>query len=293
MPVNLTQLRAFHAVAKHQGFTAAARALHVTQPAVTAQIKALEADHGVELFVRRPRAVALTPSGRALFAVAERLFACEDEAARLLDEAASLRGGTLRLGADNPHVLVPLLLALRARLPSIEVSVTFGNSRAIAAELLSYAIDVALLAGPLAQPELHVLSLAPDPVVLIAEAAHPWARRRRVPLAALDGAPMIRREAGSRTQEEFDRACARAGVRPTFPLQVSGREGLREAVAGGLGLGVIARGELGADRRLRPIPIDGVKISLEAVVACAASRREAPLIRAFLEVAGFRLPASG
>src|SRR5262249_41950795 len=111
------------------------------------------------------------------------------------------------------------------------------------------------------------------------------ARRRSVRLAALDGSPMIRREAGSRTQEEFDRACARAGVRPTFPLQVSGREGLREAVAGGLGVGVIARAELGVDPRLRPIRIDGVKISLEEVVACAETRSAAPLIRVFLEVA--------
>lgn len=54
MAVSSTQLRAFHAVARHQGFTAAARALHISQPAVTAQVKALEADHGVELFVRRP-----------------------------------------------------------------------------------------------------------------------------------------------------------------------------------------------------------------------------------------------
>src|SRR5262249_35970288 len=148
---------------------------------------ALEADHGVELFVRRPRALALTPIGRSLFAVAERLFAYEDDAARLLDDAAALRGGGLRLGADNPHVLVPLLAALRARLPDVEVSVSFGNSREIAAQLASYAIDVALLAGPLAQPDLHVLRLAHDPVVLVAGAAHPWARRRSVRLAALDG----------------------------------------------------------------------------------------------------------
>jgi aminoethylphosphonate catabolism LysR family transcriptional regulator len=252
---------------------------------VTAQIKALEADHGVELFVRRPRALGLTSIGRSLFAIAERLFACEDDAARLLDEAAALRGGGLRLGADNPHVLVPLLAALRARLPAVEVTVSFGNSREIAAALASYAVDVALLAGPLTQPELHVLPLALDPVVLVVGAAHPWARRRSLALAALDKIPMIRREAGSRTQEELDRACARAQVRPTCALQVSGREGLREAVAGGLGVGVIARGEIGADPRLHPIRLDGVDLALEEVVACAATRRDAPLIRAFLEVA--------
>ncbi len=285
MAVSLTQLRAFHAVARHHGFTAGARALHISQPAVTAQVKALEAEHGVELFVRRPRAVDLTPIGKSLFAVAEKLFACEDDAARLLDEAAALRGGGLRVGADNPYQLMPLLAALRTRLPAVTVEVSLGNSRAVAEELARYAIDVALLASPAVAPELHTLTFSRDPVVLVVGAAHPLAARRRVALSTLDRAPMIRREEGSRTQEEFDRACGKAGVRPRFPVQVSGREGLREAIASGLGIGVISRAELGADPRLYPIRIEGVDISLEEVVACVKSRREAPLIRAFLEIA--------
>ncbi len=285
MAVSLTQLRAFHAVARHHGFTAAARALHISQPAVTAQVKALEADRGVELFVRRPRAVDLTPIGKSLYAVTEKLFACEDDAARLLDEAAALRGGGLRVGADNPHQLMPLLATLRAQLPAVTVQVSLGNSRAVAQELASYAIDVALLASPAVAPELHALELSRDPVVLVVGATHTWAARRTLALERLDGAPMIRREDGSRTQEEFDRACAHARVRPRFPMQVSGREGLREAIAGGLGVGVISRAELGADPRLRPIRIDRVNITLLEVVACVATRREAPLIRAFLEIA--------
>src|SRR5262245_3042726 len=146
--MNLTQLRAFHAVARHQSFTAAARALHVSQPAVTIQVRGLEQDHDVELLVRRPRSVDLTPAGRALFAVAEQLFACEERAARLLGEAGALRAGALRIGADNPHLLMPLLVDLRRRLPEIELEASFGNSRAIAEQLARFDVDVALVTSP-------------------------------------------------------------------------------------------------------------------------------------------------
>src|SRR5688572_11811693 len=129
--MNFTQLRAFHAVAERAGFTAAARALRVSQPAVTAQVRALEAEHGVELFVRRPRGVDLTGLGRALFAVTEQLFGCAEQAGRLLSDAAALGAGRLRIGADNPHQLLPLLRELRRRAPAVEVEVDFGNSAAI------------------------------------------------------------------------------------------------------------------------------------------------------------------
>jgi aminoethylphosphonate catabolism LysR family transcriptional regulator len=285
MAVNLTQLRAFHAVARHQGFTPAARALHVSQPAVTAQVKTLEADRRVELFVRRPRGVDLTPTGKALYAITERLFACEDAAARVLEDAAALRAGGLRIGADNPFQLMPLLARLRERLPAVTVEVSLGNSRAIAQELAACAIDVALLASPIGEPGLHTVELSRDPVVLVVDAAHRFAARRTLALAALDDVLMIRREEGSRTQAEFDRACAHARVRPRFPMQVSGREGLREAIATGLGIGVISRAELGTDRRLRMVRLEGVSLSLQEVVACVAARREAPLIRAFFDAA--------
>jgi aminoethylphosphonate catabolism LysR family transcriptional regulator len=285
MAINLTQLRAFHAVARHQGFTAAARALHISQPAVTAQVKALEADHGVEVFVRKPRAVELTPIGKALYAVAEQLFAREADAARLLGDATALRSGGLRIGADNPYQLMPILRALRTRLPEIELSVSFGNNREVTEQLVSYAIDVALVARPPARPELGAIELGQDPVVLVVGAKHPWAKRRKLPLAALDGEPMIRREAGSRTQDEFDRACARAHVVPLFPIEMSSREALREAIACGVGIGVISRAELGVDPRLRAVALSSVNISLHEVVAFVATRREAPLIRAFLDVA--------
>src|SRR5687767_12533960 len=129
--MNLTRLRAFHAVAASGAVTAAARQLRVSQPAVTAHVRALEAEHGVELFVRRPRGVELTALGRALFAVTEQLFDCAEQAGRLLHDAAVLGAGRLRIGADNPYHLLAPLRELRRRAPAVAVEVELGNSRAI------------------------------------------------------------------------------------------------------------------------------------------------------------------
>lgn len=278
----MTQLRAFHAVAAERGFTAAARALRLSQPAITAQVRALEGDHGVELFVRRPRGVELTAVGRSLYSVTEQMFGCADRALQLLTDAAALRSGRLHVGADNPYHLVPLLRAFRRRAPEVELDVELGNAAAITERLDAFSIDVAVMSGE-ARPGWFSVELARDPILVVVGADHAWADRRSMPLASLHEQAMIRREPGSRTQAELERACAGAGVRPRFDIQIGSREGLREAIAGGLGIGVISSAELGGDARLRGIRVADVSVLLRQHVVCAAARRDAPLIRTFFE----------
>ncbi len=97
-----TQLRSFHAVAQRLSFTAAARELGVSQPTITTQVKSLEQEFGVELFVRRGRRIELTETGSGLLDIARRLFADEKEAADYLNETRGLRTGHLRVGASAP-----------------------------------------------------------------------------------------------------------------------------------------------------------------------------------------------
>src|SRR6476661_2647656 len=99
--MNHTALRAFHAVAVHGSFTRAAASLRVTQPTLSAQVKALEEEYGVALFVRRARRIALTDTGTSLLEVTRRLFALEEQAGELLSRARALTTGQLRIGADR------------------------------------------------------------------------------------------------------------------------------------------------------------------------------------------------
>ena len=124
-----TQLRSFHAVAQSGSFTAAARELGVSQPTITTQVKSLEDEFGVELFVRRGRRIELTETGGGLLDITRRLFADEKEAADYLNETRELKTGHLRVGAVGPYHVTDMLAAFNARYPGLYVSVTVGNSR--------------------------------------------------------------------------------------------------------------------------------------------------------------------
>lgn len=284
--MNHAQLRAFHAVAEAGGFTAAANRLGLTQPAVTLQVRALEEAFRVELFHRRGRQVLLTDIGHALFALTRRLFATEEEARELLEDAGGLARGRLRVAADGPYFVIGLIAAFRARHPGIEISVAIGNSRQARQSLLDYAADVAVLATASGDARFLELPFGRKEVVLFVPARHPWARRKSVRLTELAGEKMILREPGSSTRRAFEEALAAAGVVPQIALEIGSREAVREAVAAGLGISVVLREEFGHDERLRPIPFADAEIVTEEHVVCLKERAGNRSIAAFLALLG-------
>src|SRR5258707_2985474 len=153
--MNYARLRSFHAVAVEGSFTAAALRLGVSQPTLSAQVKALEEEYGVALFLRRGRGVAATELGRALLATTRRFFAVEEEMAELLQSASALEVGALRLGADSPYHAVPLLAAFRRRYPGIELALTIGNAAEVLDGLLQQQSDIAVLADPAPDPRFE------------------------------------------------------------------------------------------------------------------------------------------
>ena len=126
--MNYSHLRAFHAVASQGSFTKAAKVLHVTQPTISDQVKALEQRYSVVLFGRRGRHITLTPIGQALLEVTQRQFSLEAEAEELLTAARGLAQGLLRVSADAPYHVVPLLGRFHRLHPGIRLTLDFGNS---------------------------------------------------------------------------------------------------------------------------------------------------------------------
>ena len=280
-----TQLRSFHWVARSGGFTGAARAIHVSQPALTQQVRQLERDFGVELFQRRGRRVVLTETGHGLLAITQRMFAQETEALTVLDESRDLRTGHLRIGAVAPFHVMDMLAAFTARYPGVHVSVALGNSRAIVQGLLDYATDVAVLAHIDPDPRLTAIPYSRNPVVVMAPSDHRLARRRAIRLADLDGQTMVQREKGSTTRRSFEAALGLAGVAPRFVMEIGSREAIREAVAKGIGLGVVSAAEFVPGPELVALKVSDAAIFTEQHLVNLAERREARLVRAFLEVA--------
>lgn len=284
--MNYAQLRAFHAVAAEGGFVKAARKLNVTQPTLSEQVKQLEATYGVQLFERRGRRSEPTDLGRALLDVTRRFFAVEQEAAQLLTAARGLKRGRLRVAADAPYLVMPLLAAFGRRHPGIELQLTFGNGEAVLAALRERRADLGVLPDVEQERGLSLVALERGQLVLLVGRAHPWARRRSVALAELAGERLIQREEGSTTRAILDRALTAAGVKPAANWVVGSREGLREAVAEGLGIGAVFESEVGHDERVHVVTVRDRSLATTEYLACLAERRDDRVIGAFLELMG-------
>jgi aminoethylphosphonate catabolism LysR family transcriptional regulator len=278
------QLRAFHAVAAHGGFTAGARALGIGQPTTTLHVKALELAFGIQLFHRDKRRVRLTSAGEALFAITQRLFRIEAEASDLLEAMAGLRRGHLKIGAVGPQHVTVMVAEFSARYPEIQISITMRNSREIEERLLDHRDDVATLSHQIDDPRVYSVRYASSRIVVFVNVEHPWARRRSIRIRELDGQKVVFREQGSTTRLVFEDALNRAGVRVIPIIEIGSREGVWMTVQKGIGIGFVSEVAFAPHPRLRMLHIADADIRTHAHVACLAERRESREVRAFLDV---------
>jgi aminoethylphosphonate catabolism LysR family transcriptional regulator len=283
-PISHSQLRAFHAVATEGSFTKAAQLLNVTQPTLSGQVRALEERFGVRLFDRRRRRIEVTDIGRNLLDITFRMFSLELEAVQVLSAAHALKRGHLRIGADAPYHSVPFLSAFHRRYPDLRLSMTMGNTRSLLDDLLDQRCDVAIAANVKSDSRIFALPFRQDHFIAFVDRAHAWARRRGVKLAELATQRLLLREPTSNTRQTFDAAMAKAGIVPGEVLEIGSREAIKEAVAAGLGVGVVAQSELGDDLRLKALPFEGQQITSTEFVACLQERKGSPLVKAFLAV---------
>jgi len=283
--MNHSHLRAFHAVAIHGGFTAAAAALGVGQPTLSTQVGGLERYFGVELLHRSGRKVRLSELGADLFRITQRLFGAEAEAADLLGAMRDLAAGHLQVGAVGPYHVTEMLATFNARFPQVRVTVSIGNSQEMLERLLDFRSDVAILAQIEADPRFHSLLFSRHPVVVMAHRTHPWARRRHVNLADFAGQPMVLRETGSTTRRAFEQALASAGIVPRIVMEIGSREAVWHAVTRNIGVGIVSEREVIPHENIKILPIADADIHTDEHVVCLAERRDSRLIAAFIAIA--------
>jgi len=282
--MNHSQLRAFHGVASEGSFTRAAAALRVSQPTLSGHVKALEESYGVVLFQRRSREVVLTDFGRALFEITQRYFASEIEAQRLLATAQGLVSGRLRVAADSPFAIVPLLAGFSHRFPKVQIQVEFSNSAQILQRVLSGMSDIGILPQIDDNRHIHSVTYIHDTLVVFVSRGHPWTQRRSIHLSDIADQTLISREPGSSTRAIFDAAMAAHGVRPAGLLEMGSREAVREAVAAGLGIGVVSESEFGFDKRLHKLSVAAEKLQVVESAICRRDSLKNNAVAAFLEL---------
>nr|WP_137854915.1 LysR substrate-binding domain-containing protein [Aestuariivirga sp. YIM B02566] len=282
--VNFSQLRSFYAVGRELSFTRAAEFLNIGQPTLTTQVRALEETYDVKLFLRSPRGLKLTETGEALLVIARQIFSLEEQAVELLSASDGQVSGKLRVGTVGPFFVMKLLANFHENHPLAQVFVESGNSDLIYRRLLDYEVDVAVLGFNYDDPRLEMISLGRHEVIVFVHESHPWSGRDQLELAELDGQRLILREPGSMTRRVFEEALARQRVRPKVVMEIS-RDAVREAVAAGLGIGIVSETEFVPDSRLQPLRIVDHKAHTEAFAMCLRARRHLRQIDAFMKLA--------
>lgn len=237
--MTLEQLRIFLCVAECEHMTEAARALHVTQSAVSAAIVALETRHGVRLFHRVGRGIVLTEAGTLFLAEARIILDRVQAAEAMLDDLSGLKRGTLRVVASQTiaaYWLPPLLAAFRERFPHIEIVLEIGNTQQVAAHVQAGQSDFGIVEGKVDNPVLAQWPIAQDHLVLVQST--PFDARSCTP-KALQKACWIMREQGSGTRSTLDECLRQIGVKPETlreALVLPSNESVRTAVEAGAGI---------------------------------------------------------
>jgi aminoethylphosphonate catabolism LysR family transcriptional regulator len=284
--MNDAQLRCFHVAATEKSITRAAVRLGISQPTVSAQIKALEEGYGVQLFRRVGRKIELTDFGARLKLVTERIYTAQDEARELLVGHQNLNQGHLRVGAVSPFHVVPILQELQTKYPDVTFSLRAGNSTSILDALMRYDIDVGIMADLKAgNQRLHIQFLRRDDIVLLVGSDHRLAGRDFVTYADLADETIIIREEGSVTRSTFMNALLAEDLSIRRFVDIESREATKEAVAYGLGVAPLLQSEVGEDKRWSVVRMAPPAPSFDEYVACPRDLVRAPLVRAFLEIA--------
>jgi DNA-binding transcriptional LysR family regulator len=256
--MELTSLRYFRAIASSGHMTRAAHALGVTQPALSAAIKKLEAEVGTLLLHRTGRGVELTDAGRVFLTHAEEALRQAEGGVRAVRELVGLERGSVRIGAGataTEYLLPPVVSAMRRDHPGLRFSVREAGSNAVALAVLSGELDLGIVTLPVDVPgadELARTPLVEDELRLIEPAgagtAPEGAGRKPEGFRwkELAGQPVVGFEAGSAVRGVIDAAAAKAGVTLNYVMELRSIEGIKRMVAAGIGAGFVSRFALAA-----------------------------------------------
>jgi len=248
-------------------------------------VKSLELTFGVELFHRRGRTVTLTDTGRQLLEFTQDIFGHEEEAVGFLTAVRDLKQGRLKVGGVGSPVVMELVEHFQGAYPDIQLDIFMAHGEEMLKSLIDFDTDVAVLAHVADDPGLHYLPYCRSDVVLFVNTGHPWAARREVRIAELAGQKFVLREKTSTTRQALEHGLAAAGVGIGDALEINSREAVMEGIVRGLGIGAVSALEYVPHERLRVIRIADADIFISFYVVCLNSRRNRPLIQAFLKIA--------
>ncbi len=276
------QIRAFHYVATYGGFSRAAEALFLTQPAISDQVRKLEEEYDILLFSRQKKQIALTSQGEKLYEITKRLFEIENQALDFLSENKAFTTGTLRIIADSAHHILGPLRKFREKFPQIKIEIKTGNSQDVIADLLSYDADIGVLGTTPKNSNIQVVKLGKSPIIAFTAKSNPLSRHKTLTMQQLAKLPLVMRETGSKTRQKLETAAKAENVKLIPSIEAEGREAVQEIVSSGTGIGFVSQKEFSGNDHVVAIQINGPPIEMEEVVINLKERSGGKLIRTFM-----------
>ena len=276
------------AIGKYGSVTRVAQQMSLSQPTVTAQIKALEEMYEVELFTRQSGRLAITDAGLKLLPQIEQLLLQTAQVESSLRQSGTVQQGQLRIGATAPYYVLDIVKRYQATLPLVDISIQSGNSRQMIQSLAEYQVDLATSSHLDTDPRLLRIELGRDPLALVVHAQHPLAqtaRKGKIKLSDLATDTLILRERGSMTRQLTEQMLETAKATPNKILEIASRESIREAVIRQMGISVFARHEASAHPDLVVLELEGEVPTLPEYLYCLRERKSSQLIQPFLKMA--------
>jgi DNA-binding transcriptional LysR family regulator len=280
------QLSVFEAVARHLSFSRAAQELHLTQPAVSMQIKQLEENVGTSLFEQLGKKIYLTEAGHELYHYSRSIAQQLNEAEEVLAELKGLKRGKLKISvASTANYLAPQLLAtFSQRFPTVTVSLDVTNRQTLLQQLANNEMDMAIMGQPPDGLDLVAESFMENPLVVIAPVTHPLVREKRIPLGRLQEETFLMREAGSGTRIAMERYFDAHGAKIHTGMEMSSTEAIKQGVQAGLGLGVVSLHTVELEleaKRLKLLDVEGLPIRRHWYIVHRKDKRLSAAAQAF------------
>lgn len=288
MHLTLRQIEVFNAVARHQNYTRAAEELHLSQPAVSMQVRQLEQGIGLPLFEQVGKQMHLTDAGEQMYIYSRNMADLLVEAEAVFEAIKGVERGTLTISVATTasHFATRLLAEFAKQHEGITISLDVTNREALRRQLENNEPDLVIMGQPPEGVDVEAAAFMENPLVMIAPADHPLTKLKQIPLSHFANESFVVRELGSGTRGATQRFFDEHGVSFNTAIEMTSNEAIRQAVEAGLGLGVVSIHTLELELetgRLNILDVQDLPIIRHWYVLQRKGKRLSPAAQAFKE----------
>jgi DNA-binding transcriptional LysR family regulator len=282
----LRQLKVFETVARLLSFSRAAEELHLTQPAVSTQIKKLEEHAGLPLFEQFGKKIYLTPAGVELLQISRAIIQQFDVAEQAMTQFKGISGGKLNVGviSAGDYFFPRLLVEFASRHPGVSLNFTVHNREELLAHIAGNLTDLAIMVRPPEGMDTLHQAFAPHPYVIVAAPHHPLVGQTGLPMAALMREQFVVREKGSDTWNSMQEGFGGDLRRIHIAMEIKSTETIKQAVIAGMGISFLSAHTISQELKagkLKVLDVQGFPVMLNWYVVHLKNKRLPPVAQAF------------